>query len=91
MPEVVIDRGACTGCGRGVKLCPANVLQLREKKAVVADAAACTLCGICGVQTCMAFAVGLLAGSRRLGDCEEAKTEGALKKLMEEAGYASAE
>ncbi|MGQ9583068.1 MAG: DUF169 domain-containing protein [Thermoplasmatota archaeon] len=50
MPEVVIDQGACTGCGRCVELCPANVLQLREKKAVVADAAACTLCGICADQ-----------------------------------------
>ncbi|MEM2870106.1 MAG: hypothetical protein QW379_06780 [Thermoplasmata archaeon] len=39
----------------------------------------------------MAFSVALLSGSKKPGDCVEAKEEAALKKLMSEAGYANAE
>ncbi|MEM2870109.1 MAG: DUF169 domain-containing protein [Thermoplasmata archaeon] len=50
MPGIDIDLDACTGCGRCAELCPANVLEMKEKKAVVANGATCTLCGICADQ-----------------------------------------
>jgi ArsR family metal-binding transcriptional regulator len=49
-----------------------------------------TNCGKCGLQTCMAFAIELLSGSKRPADCVELKEDAALKKLMAEGGYASA-
>jgi uncharacterized protein (DUF169 family)/NAD-dependent dihydropyrimidine dehydrogenase PreA subunit len=50
MPAIRIDLGACTGCRKCAELCPANVLAVKEKKAVVVNEAACTLCGICADQ-----------------------------------------
>ena len=50
MPVIGIDLGACTGCRKCAELCPANVLAVKEKKAVVVNEAACTLCGICADQ-----------------------------------------
>jgi len=49
-----------------------------------------TNCGKCGLQACMAFSVELLSGNKKLSDCIEVKDDAALKKLLAEAGYASA-
>ena len=49
-----------------------------------------TNCGKCGLQACMAFSVELLSGKKKLSDCVEVKEDAALKKLLAEAGYASA-
>ena len=45
--EVVIDAGACTGCGRCVLICPYGVFTMSGGKAVVQNAAACQLCAKC--------------------------------------------
>ena len=51
----VIDRSACTGCGRCVEHCRFSAVELREGKAVV-ERFACEGCGLCA-RVCPAGAV----------------------------------
>jgi len=56
--EVVIDAGACTGCGRCVLICPYGVFAMNGGKAVVQHAAACQLCAKC-TRRCVPEAITL--------------------------------
>jgi NAD-dependent dihydropyrimidine dehydrogenase PreA subunit len=55
---VVVDSGACVGCGHCLQTCPNGVFTLSGGKAVASNADACTLCGRC-VQACTPQAVTL--------------------------------
>jgi len=44
-----LDRAACIGCGRCVKVCPHQVFSVVEKKAVMRDRDACMECGACAL------------------------------------------
>jgi NAD-dependent dihydropyrimidine dehydrogenase PreA subunit len=46
MPPMV-DRNRCDGCGRCVEVCPANVFDMRDGKAVVARPEDCIECRAC--------------------------------------------
>ena len=56
--EVVIDAGACTGCGRCAVICPYGVFAMNGGKAVVEHAAACQLCAKC-TRRCVPGAITL--------------------------------
>lgn len=45
--NIAIDDGKCTGCGDCVELCPCNVYELKDEKAVAVDMDACTDCRLC--------------------------------------------
>ncbi len=47
LPKFFIDSAKCTGCGECVKICPKQVLELEQGKAVVKRELECTLCGDC--------------------------------------------
>jgi ferredoxin len=44
---IAVDQQRCTGCGRCIDVCPAAVLEVKEKKAIVRDRDACIECGAC--------------------------------------------
>ncbi len=46
---IEIDSELCTGCGRCVKVCPVDVLEIKERKAVLTGD--CISCGVC-VSSC---------------------------------------
>ncbi|MDI6643346.1 MAG: 4Fe-4S binding protein [Candidatus Hodarchaeaceae archaeon] len=46
MPPVV-DAEKCDACGSCIEVCPANVLEIKSKKCVVANADACIECRAC--------------------------------------------
>lgn len=54
MPEPVIDKPKCTGCGTCVEICPMTVFEMegegKEKKAKVKNPSACVGCRACEVQ-----------------------------------------
>ncbi len=56
-----LDRGACTGCGRCVEVCPHGVFSVAEKQASVSDPDACMECGACA-RNCAAGAIRVEAG-----------------------------
>ena len=56
--EIRIDPRRCKGCEICVAFCPAEVLALRDEKAVVINLSACTACELC-VLRCPDFAVEL--------------------------------
>jgi ferredoxin len=56
--EVVIDAGACTGCGRCVLICPYGVFTMSGGKAIVQNGAACRLCAKC-TRRCIPEAITL--------------------------------
>ena len=49
MVTLELDRAACIGCGRCVKVCPHQVFSVVEKKAVMRDRDACMECGACAL------------------------------------------
>jgi NAD-dependent dihydropyrimidine dehydrogenase PreA subunit len=59
--SIEIDAAKCSGCGLCLNVCPHRVLELRERKAVVADRDACMECGACKVN-CPHQAVRVEAG-----------------------------
>jgi NAD-dependent dihydropyrimidine dehydrogenase PreA subunit len=58
MPRVIIDEEKCTGCGECVDVCPAEVLELQDDKAVVINEDECLECESC-VETCEQEAITL--------------------------------
>lgn len=55
---VTINQTACMGCGKCVKICPLNVIELIENKAVPTIELDCTLCRLCE-NSCMERAISL--------------------------------
>lgn len=84
---VISDK--CTGCGMCIKVCPRNVLIIKDKKASVVDKDACLECGACAmncafdaiaVDSGVGCAAAMINGLLRYGnvdkgtcDCDEAK------------------
>jgi ferredoxin len=42
---VIVNKIKCNGCGACVDVCPANAIQIEQKKAIVSDE--CVECGAC--------------------------------------------
>ena len=55
---VTINQNACRGCGRCVKVCPLEVIELIDNKAVPVNELDCTLCRLC-VVNCRERAISL--------------------------------
>ena len=53
---IVIDHEKCTGCNNCITICGADVFEIRDKKAVVANIGECLECGNCEV-VCQADAI----------------------------------
>ena len=53
---VVIDQDKCTGCSNCITICGADVFEIRDTKAVVANIGECLECGNCEV-VCQADAI----------------------------------
>jgi NAD-dependent dihydropyrimidine dehydrogenase PreA subunit/flavodoxin len=49
---VTINQNACKGCGKCVKVCPLEVIELIESKAVPVKELDCTLCRLCERNCC---------------------------------------
>jgi len=55
------NRERCVGCGRCVDVCPHQVFEMEQKKAVLLDKDACMECGACALN-CPATAISVDAG-----------------------------
>jgi NAD-dependent dihydropyrimidine dehydrogenase PreA subunit/flavodoxin len=55
---VTINQNACKGCGKCVKVCPLQVIELTESKAVPVKELDCTLCRLCEIN-CSERAISL--------------------------------
>lgn len=49
MPRIKVDLKKCTGCGTCVNVCPVNVYELKNKKAVPVRESECIECKACEV------------------------------------------
>ncbi len=56
-----LDTGGCNGCGMCVAVCPHEVFQLVDKRAVLVDRGACMECGACAMN-CEPGAIRVRAG-----------------------------
>jgi NAD-dependent dihydropyrimidine dehydrogenase PreA subunit len=64
LPDVVtlkLDEAKCNACGLCVVVCPQRVLEIRERKARVADRDRCIECGACAMN-CAPGAITVRAG-----------------------------
>jgi len=59
---IAVQAAACTGCGTCVKVCPHRVLELENKKAVLAAEDRCIECGACQLN-CPESAVAVTKGT----------------------------
>jgi NAD-dependent dihydropyrimidine dehydrogenase PreA subunit len=74
-----LDTEACNGCGMCAIVCPHEVFEIEDRKAVIADQNACIECGACAincpvnairVQTGAGCATGVLLGAiGKGGEC----------------------
>jgi len=55
------DTEKCTGCNRCVQVCPSEVFQMRDGKAVIMDRDRCMECGACALN-CDFSALAVNAG-----------------------------
>lgn len=55
---VTINQNACIGCGKCVKVCPLNVIEINVTKAIPVNELDCTLCRLC-IQNCSERAIHL--------------------------------
>ncbi|MFH2204946.1 MAG: mercury methylation ferredoxin HgcB [Elusimicrobiota bacterium] len=80
---LALDAAKCTGCGFCLDVCPHEVFQLADKKAVIADLDACMECGACalncptqallvesGVGCAQAIVKGAVTGTEPTCGCE---------------------
>jgi NAD-dependent dihydropyrimidine dehydrogenase PreA subunit len=58
MAKITIDEEKCIGCGECVDVCPAEVLEMQDDKAVVVNEDECLECESC-VETCEQDAITL--------------------------------
>jgi ferredoxin len=58
---LALDQSACIGCGRCPQVCPHQVFELVDKKAVMRDRDACMECGACALN-CPVKAISVDAG-----------------------------
>ncbi|MHB8057830.1 MAG: mercury methylation ferredoxin HgcB [Desulfuromonadaceae bacterium] len=56
-----LDQPTCIGCGRCPEVCPHQVFEMIDKKAVIRDLDACMECGACALN-CPAKAITVDAG-----------------------------
>lgn len=56
-----LDQQVCIGCGRCPEVCPHQVFELVEKKAIIRDFDACMECGACA-RNCPVKAISVDAG-----------------------------
>ncbi len=56
-----IEHDLCTGCGVCLEVCPRNVLELAERKAVIIELDRCIECGACQLN-CRYDAISVQAG-----------------------------
>ena len=56
-----LDQPVCIGCGRCPEVCPHQVFELVEKRAVILDLDACMECGACALN-CPVKAISVDAG-----------------------------
>lgn len=58
---IAISSEVCIGCGKCIDVCPAAVLEINEKKAVVVNRDNCIECGACA-KNCIVSAVNVDSG-----------------------------
>lgn len=79
-----LNADRCTGCGRCIEVCPHNVFELKDKKAVMINRDFCIECGACekncpfyaievspGVGCASAIIKGWLAGTEPTCGCSD--------------------
>lgn len=76
-----LDTEKCNGCGMCVNVCPHQVLNILERKAVITDKSACMECGACAIN-CPVNAIKVRTGV----GCASAILRGKLGKKSECSG-----
>ena len=61
-----LESEKCTGCGICIDVCPRNVFQLKDRKAVISDPDLCIECGACSMN-CAFDAISVRAGVGAFG------------------------
>ena len=79
--SLAVDPDNCSGCGICLDVCPHAVLELRERKAVVAARDRCMECGACRLN-CPHEAIAVTAGV----GCVAAIVNGLLKNTAPQCG-----
>jgi len=59
--SLVLNQDKCIGCSLCVEVCPHNVFELRQGKAVIVDFNGCMECGAC-VNNCPSNAIEVSPG-----------------------------
>ncbi|MBF0376574.1 MAG: 4Fe-4S binding protein [Desulfamplus sp.] len=58
---LILDKEACIGCSLCTVVCPHQVFQIRDGKAVIVDLDSCMECGAC-VNNCPVYALKVTPG-----------------------------
>lgn len=58
MANIIVDEEKCVGCGECADVCPGDVFEIENEKAVVANPEECLECESC-VETCEQQAITL--------------------------------
>jgi NAD-dependent dihydropyrimidine dehydrogenase PreA subunit len=76
--------GQCTGCGICIEVCPHEVFEIRDRKAVILDKNRCMECGACSLNC----PVEILKVNSGVG-CASAMIYGLLNRKEPECGCSS--